>query len=191
MASYVHEPPARNPYLPRRCRAYHPQLMVQCEGESSEATTHIEDHWAGVPGGSIVRWDDLVAVPADDIDRQAEPDCLAYLEGDCVCVLRRGHAGNHSSALDGIRIRWNDSAPGARYRDFGPVPPEPASERQVGGEHYRRYKFQPWDIVDEYGLSFYEGSALKYLLRRKDNRLEDLKKCRHYLDKLIEIEEGN
>ena len=59
---------------------------------------------------------------------------------------------------------------------------------QVGGEHYIKYAIQPWDIIDCYGMSFYEGSALKYLLRYRDkNGIEDLKKARHYIDKLIEV----
>lgn len=58
--------------------------------------------------------------------------------------------------------------------------------QQVGGAHYIKYKIQPWDIIDCYGLSFYEGSALKYLLRYRDkNGVEDLKKARHYIDALI------
>lgn len=61
---------------------------------------------------------------------------------------------------------------------------------QVGGDHYVKHKIQPWDIIDEYGLSFYEGNVVKYLLRQKGERLLDLKKARHYLDKQIEIEEG-
>lgn len=66
----------------------------------------------------------------------------------------------------------------------------PASAKQVGGNHYKKFKIQPWDVIDEYGLDFYAGNALKYLLRQKNDRLEDLKKARHYLDKLIELEEG-
>lgn len=65
-----------------------------------------------------------------------------------------------------------------------------ARNDQVGGDHYRTLKIQPWDIAIEYGLSYIEGSALKYLLRRKANRLEDLRKAAHCLRKLIEIEEG-
>jgi len=57
--------------------------------------------------------------------------------------------------------------------------------KQVGGNHYKEKKFQVWDIVDEYNLNFYEGGALKYLLRRKLNRVEDLKKAIHYLEKEI------
>lgn len=69
--------------------------------------------------------------------------------------------------------------------------PEPPKPTQVGGNHYSKHKFQVWDIVDEYGLNFYEGTALKYLLRRKVDRLEDIKKCVHTLQKLIKnMEEG-
>jgi len=39
--------------------------------------------------------------------------------------------------------------------------------KQIGGTHYSKHKIQPWDIIDEYGLNFYEGNVLKYLLRKK------------------------
>src|SRR5579859_7365880 len=38
-------------------------------------------------------------------------------------------------------------------------------KRQVGGDHYTKHTLQPWDIIDAYGFDFYEGNALKYLLR--------------------------
>jgi hypothetical protein len=128
----------------RRCRAYHPNGL-QCEGEATEMTTHIEDHWATVASGNVLRWDDSVAVPKRWVDEQAA-------------------VGNGSARLG-----------------------------QVGGEHYRKFKIQPWDVIDEYGLSFYAGNTLKYLLRagHKGAALEDLKKARHYLDKLIELESGD
>ncbi len=65
-----------------------------------------------------------------------------------------------------------------------------ARNSQVGGEHYAKHKIQMWDIWQEYGLNAFEGAVLKYLLRRKGSRLEDLKKARHTLDRLIEIEEA-
>ena len=65
----------------------------------------------------------------------------------------------------------------------------PASSRQIGGDHYRKHRIQPWDIWEAYGLDAFTGAILKYLLRDKGNRLEDLKKPRHTLDKLIESEE--
>lgn len=68
----------------------------------------------------------------------------------------------------------------------------PVSREQVGGSHYQEMPIQPWAIIDAFGLDFYAGSALKYLLRagRKGSRVEDLKKCQHYLAKMIELEEG-
>src|SRR5690606_4389657 len=70
----------------------------------------------------------------------------------------------------------------------------PSNERldnaQVGGDHYKKHKFSPWDIIDEYQLDFYAGNIIKYVLRAKDkNGVEDLKKARHYIDKLISIHE--
>jgi len=63
---------------------------------------------------------------------------------------------------------------------------------QVGGDHYKKHKIQPWDIIDCYNLGYYDGNVIKYVLRQKDkNGIEDLKKARHYLEKLIELEENN
>ncbi len=46
---------------------------------------------------------------------------------------------------------------------------------------------QPWAIIDAWGLDFYAGNVLKYILRAKHKGgLEDLQKARHYLDKMIE-----
>lgn len=71
-----------------------------------------------------------------------------------------------------------------------PAPAEATRNAQVGGDHYRRHRIQPWDIWQEYGLNAFEGAILKYLLRRKGDRVEDLRKARHTLDRLIEIEEA-
>lgn len=67
-----------------------------------------------------------------------------------------------------------------------------AMKKQVGGSHYNKHMgLQTWDIIDEYKLNFFEGNALKYLLREKGNRVEDLKKMIHYVEKEIEnIEAG-
>jgi len=62
-----------------------------------------------------------------------------------------------------------------------------SNSHQVGGDHYQK-DIQPWEIIDSYNLDFYEGNALKYLLRKKNNRLEDLQKCQHYVERLIETE---
>ena len=64
------------------------------------------------------------------------------------------------------------------------------NQKQVGGNHYCKHSIQPWDIIDEWGLNFYEGNILKYLLRRKGDRLEDLQKIAHYVEKMIELEKN-
>ncbi len=58
--------------------------------------------------------------------------------------------------------------------------------KQVGGDHYKKHKkMQPWEIIDAYQLNYYEGNALKYLLRKKGDRVEDLEKLIHYIEKEI------
>ena len=66
------------------------------------------------------------------------------------------------------------------------TPHESPADRQIGGSHYKQHSIQPWDIIDEYGLGFYEGNVLKYLLRDKGNKREDLEKAVHYLEKVLE-----
>lgn len=61
--------------------------------------------------------------------------------------------------------------------------------KQVGGDHYSRHLIQPVDIIDEYELNYFEGNALKYILRRKGDRLQDLEKAKHYIEMCIEREE--
>ena len=61
--------------------------------------------------------------------------------------------------------------------------------RQVGGDHYKKQgaSMQPWAIIDAWGLDFYAGNVLKYILRHQyKDGVEDLKKARHYLDRMIE-----
>lgn len=62
-----------------------------------------------------------------------------------------------------------------------------AIDRQVGGGHYKKHNIQPWHIIDEYNLDFYLGNTIKYVLRDKGNRVEDLQKAVHYLERKIEL----
>lgn len=71
-----------------------------------------------------------------------------------------------------------------------------AKDTQVGGNHYKNMGVQPWDVIDslplDQAIGFYRGNAIKYLMRMgtKDERVQELKKARHYLDKLIELLEA-
>lgn len=70
----------------------------------------------------------------------------------------------------------------------------PANETQIGGDHYRKHKIQPWDAYEEWlghdgFVGNLRGNILSYLIRYKDKGgVADLKKARHDLDKLIEVE---
>ena len=66
-----------------------------------------------------------------------------------------------------------------------------ANDIQHGGDHYKSRSIEPWDYVAANGLCFFTGNAVKYLTRWKDKGgVQDLKKAKHYIDKLIEIEQA-
>lgn len=67
-----------------------------------------------------------------------------------------------------------------------------ANELQVAGNHYLDKAIQPWDYIAVNKLGYFEGNIVKYVSRwRAKGGIEDLRKARHYLDKLIEMETGN
>lgn len=73
-----------------------------------------------------------------------------------------------------------------------------ANDKQVAGTHYKDMGVEPWDVVDtwplEQRIGAYRHGALKYLMRMgsKDEQLQEIKKCGHYIEKLIEVlEEQN
>ena len=69
-----------------------------------------------------------------------------------------------------------------------------ANEYQVGGGHYRELTVQPWTAMEawmshEAFCGYLQGNAIKYLARyRSKGGIEDLRKARHYIEKLIEAE---
>lgn len=63
-------------------------------------------------------------------------------------------------------------------------------DTQVGGNHYKDFAIQPLEFIVANNLDFVQGNVVKYVVRYKTkNGLEDLKKARHYIDLLIELEE--
>ena len=59
---------------------------------------------------------------------------------------------------------------------------------QVGGSHYKGQDIQPWDAIHAWGLGFFSGNVVKYVARHNQKGgVDDLRKARHYLDKLIEL----
>lgn len=74
-----------------------------------------------------------------------------------------------------------------------PSKPElPALNRQEGGSHYKEMPIQPVEFIYRNKIPFIEGCVIKYCCRwRQKNGIKDLKKARHFLDLLIEMEIEN
>ena len=68
-----------------------------------------------------------------------------------------------------------------------------ASDRQVGGDHYKDMGVEPWDVIDtwplEQRIGYYRGGALKYTMRMgsKDQSPLEIAKGQHYMQKLLEV----
>lgn len=64
-----------------------------------------------------------------------------------------------------------------------------ALDVQEGGDHYKSLPIQPVQYIHANGIPFAEGSVIKYVTRWRDKGgIADLKKARHFLDLLIELE---
>lgn len=94
----------------------------------------------------------------------------------------------------------------ARLPNF-PLPPPPVPDKpqstssetltgnmQVGGDHYKKMKHQPIDVMEscmspEELKGFLRGNALKYLMRmgHKDSAHTDVYKALHYVDMLVKL----
>jgi hypothetical protein len=67
--------------------------------------------------------------------------------------------------------------------------PKRANRSQVGGSHYKDLAIQPWDFICANQLGYLEGCIIKYVTRwRRKGGVEDLRKARHCLEKLMEEE---
>lgn len=68
-------------------------------------------------------------------------------------------------------------------------PSKSALDVQIGGGHYKQFAIQPVEFIHKNGIPFIEGNCIKYLARWRDKGgIEDLKKVKHYIDLLIEME---
>ncbi len=62
-----------------------------------------------------------------------------------------------------------------------------ANNKQVGGEHYKRYAVEPWDFIIQNNLSYLCGNVVKYVVRADDKAgVQDIDKAIHYLEKMRE-----
>lgn len=65
------------------------------------------------------------------------------------------------------------------------------SANDHGPGHYKDKPMQPWDFIVSNNLGYLEGNVIKYVSRwRQKGGVEDLRKAKHYIEKLIEVETG-
>jgi hypothetical protein len=65
-----------------------------------------------------------------------------------------------------------------------------ASQKQVGGQHYKDLKESPLRFILANGISYCLGNSIKYISRSKGDRadrIKDLLKAKHYIDLELEI----
>ena len=64
-----------------------------------------------------------------------------------------------------------------------------ATQKQVGGSHYKDMPIQPVEYSQRNNLNFIEGCVIKYVSRhRSKNGAEDIEKAIHFLNLLLELE---
>ena len=60
---------------------------------------------------------------------------------------------------------------------------EKATDKQIGGNHYKNFKIQPIEFITKNKLSFIQGCVVKYICRfDRKNGKEDLDKIIHYCE---------
>ena len=60
-------------------------------------------------------------------------------------------------------------------------------EKQIGGKHYKNFRIQPAEFINENKLLFAEGNAIKYICRHSvKGKEQDIKKAIHYLEMILE-----
>ena len=67
-----------------------------------------------------------------------------------------------------------------------------ATDKQVGGSHYKDMPIQPVQYIHANGLSFLEGNVVKYITRHKTkNGKADVEKALHYCQLILELVYGD
>lgn len=80
----------------------------------------------------------------------------------------------------------------AKYVATAICEPANALDTQVGGDHYRKLAIQPMEYSMRNHLDACQHSVIKYITRFRDKGgIEDLRKAKHVIDLLIQIELDN
>ncbi len=106
--------------------------------------------------------------------------------------------------LDEISYATTKGVPIYEMGDIADIPEDVLDMlRELNGEldiinnppHYTHGKYEVKDVIRDWNLNFHLGNVIKYVARcdHKDNKLQDLKKARFYLDdeiKFLEEKDG-
>ena len=71
-----------------------------------------------------------------------------------------------------------------------------ADDLQISGNHYKEMAIQPWELMEsvlthEEFVGYLKGNVIKYALRAgRKQGTDDLGKCKHYMMKLKEVQDG-
>jgi hypothetical protein len=103
-------------------------------------------------------------------------------------AYKPGEIGMTNIDLPQGRIMSNDTYFGPPMSIMG-IAPKTAIDKQVAGDHYRKYKIQPVEFCIANDIGFLAGNVIKYVCRYRDKGgAEDIKKARHYLDLILQFE---
>ena len=65
-----------------------------------------------------------------------------------------------------------------------------ATQKQIGGDHYKDKGIQPLEYAYSNGLTPNLTNVVKYVTRKKEDRVKDLLKARHYIELELEMVYG-
>src|SRR5690348_7311517 len=83
---------------------------------------------------------------------------------------------------DGERLLNVVELPGTARRDREAVAMT-AHDKQIGGDHYKTLAIQPSEFIAKNKLGWYEGNAVKYIVRHRiKGGKQDIEKAIHYLE---------
>jgi len=134
------------------------------------------------------------------LDRELERRLGMELEKKCDSCKYASMSGAHYPCRDCNKLKYiNADKPNSYWEPMDNEELEKKISReleqpadpfktQIGGSHYKDFAIQPAEFITKNKLSFLEGCVVKRMCRKKGNRLEDLKKAKHEIDLIIELE---
>ena len=108
----------------------------------------------------------------------------------CVDWQHEAQGKHHVDAYDVVAYRLSEQqSMEEAYEQTHKEISDSALDVQVGGDHYKKCGIQPITYIHANKIGFMEGNAIKYLSRWRDKGgVDDLKKAKHYIEMLIELE---